>query len=295
MKPLLLTLHLVVAYSTASAQDFSSSMNNAYLITRMVEKFHIQPRALNNELSNDLFNQIIKKADPERIVFTTEDLNQLNVYRFSLDEEINQRKTSFLQLFTSIWQKSVKQNDSLVQIICKTAFNFSLPEKYSKVEDSSYTTNIISKQKKLYKHIKWKMLDIITDADFDFSTFQPLKQKQLLDSTEAILRKVTVQTFQKTYTHSLLKEKLATGFGNLFCKSLALCYDPHSAFMPLDEKEEFDEDLGQKPLRFGMLLNENEKGEVTIGKLQPGSSAFKSGALNSGDKIITVQSPVKQL
>lgn len=293
MKPVLLTLLLVVAYSAASSQDFSSTMDNAYLITRMVEKFHIQPRALNNELSNDLFNQVIKKADPERIVFTTEDLDQLNAYRFSLDEEINQRKTGFLQLFTSMWQKRVKQNDSLVQIICKTAFNFSLPEKYSNEEDSSYTTNIISKQKKLYKHIKWKLLDIITDTDFDFSTLQPSKQKQVLDSTETILRKATIQSFQKTYSNSLLKEKLAAGFGNLFCKSLAVCYDPHSVFMPEDEKEEFDEDLGQKPLRFGMMLNENEKGEVTIGKLQPGSSAFKSGALNSGDKIITVQEPGK--
>jgi carboxyl-terminal processing protease len=63
--------------------------------------------------------------------------------------------------------------------------------------------------------------------------------------------------------------------------------------MPEEEKEEFDEELGQKPLRFGMLLNENEKGEAIIGKLQPGSSAFKSGALNSGDKIITVQEPGK--
>ena len=293
MKPLLLTIFLVVAYSEASAQDFSSSMNNAYLITRMVDKFHIQPRALNNELSNDLFNLIIKKADPERIVFTTEDLNQLNAYRFSLDEEINQRKTGFLQLLTSVWQKRVKQNDSLVQIICKTAFNFSLPEKYSNEEDSSYTSTIISKQKKLYKHIKWKLLDIITDADFDFSTLQPSKHKLLLDSTEVILRKATLKSFQKTYANSLLKEKQASGFGNLFCKSLALCYDPHSAFMPEEEKEEFDEALGQKPLRFGMLLDENEKGEVTVEKLQPGSSAFKSGAINYGDKIITVQEPGK--
>jgi carboxyl-terminal processing protease len=59
--------------------------------------------------------------------------------------------------------------------------------------------------------------------------------------------------------------------------------------MPLDEKEEFDEELGQKPLRFGFQLDKNESGEVIIGKLLPGSPAFKNGVIKPGDKILTIQ------
>ena len=59
----------------------------------------------------------------------------------------------------------------------------------------------------------------------------------------------------------------------------------------MEEKEEFDEGLGQRPLRFGISLDETEEGEVMINKLLAGSSAFKSGMLNAGDKIIAVQEP----
>lgn len=264
-------------------------MNNAFLITRMAEKFHVQPRPLNNDLSKDLFRLFINKTDPDRIIFLAEDIKQLAAYEYSLDEEIGLRKTGFLQLTASILQKRRKQNDSLAQIICKTAFNFSLPEKMNVADDSSYATSIASKQKKIYLYLKWTILDFITDESERLLKLSSAKQKQVVDSTELVLRNQLKLAFKKAYEQSLNNEKAVTGTGNIFCKSLALCYDPHTEFMPLDEKEEFDEELGQKPLRFGFQLDKNESGDVIIGKLLPGSPAFKNGVIKPGDKILTIQ------
>jgi carboxyl-terminal processing protease len=82
---------------------------------------------------------------------------------------------------------------------------------------------------------------------------------------------------------------------NLFCKVLANCYDPHTVFLPQEEKERFDEAVGQTPKRFGFEMDENEDGDIVIDRLQPGSSAFKSGAINAGDKIVAIQEPGKQV
>lgn len=288
MKPLLITFFLIVSLCSA-AQDFSKAMNNAFLITRMAEKFHVQPRPLNNDLSKDLFRLFINKTDPDRIIFLAEDIKQLADYEYSLDEEIGLRKTGFLQLTASILQKRRKQNDSLAQIICKTAFNFSLPEKMNVADDSSYATSIASKQKKIYLYLKWTILDFITDESERLLKLSSAKEKQVVDSTELVLRNQLKLAFKKAYEQSLNNEKAVTGTGNIFCKSLALCYDPHTEFMPLDEKEEFDEELGQKPLRFGFQLDKNESGDVIIGKLLPGSPAFKNGVIKPGDKILTIQ------
>jgi carboxyl-terminal processing protease len=77
--------------------------------------------------------------------------------------------------------------------------------------------------------------------------------------------------------------------GNSYCKTLAACYDPHSAYQSLTDRENFEGHLGRKNLAFGFSMAEDEKGNVIIDDLKPGSPAFKSGLLNKGDKIVAIQ------
>lgn len=289
MKPGLSLLLFLVSTLTTIAQDFSKSMHNAFLITRMVEKFHIQPRPLDDEFSNDLFSQFIKAADPERLIFSASDIKDISIYRNTLDEEIMHQGTAFIKKVAVAWQKGIRQNDALLLAISKKPFDFSKAEKYALAEDTAYIITIANRQNKLYKHSKWQVLEAITEMSAQFEGKTPALQKQFIDSCEAQLREKVYAAFQKTYTEFAETEKAETVLGDLFCKTLAHCYDPHTNFMPADEKENFDEDLGQKPLRFGIALNQNETGEIIISNLQPGSSAFKSGILNAGDKLIALQ------
>ncbi len=276
------------------AQDFSKPMQHAYLLTRMAEKFHIQPKPLNDELSNLLFEQVLKTTDKDHVIFLQEDINALSVFRYRLDEEITERKTNFLQQLNSIWQKRVKQNDSLALVICKTAFNFSLTETYREADDSLYAINVEQKKQKLSRMLKWRILDRITDHLLETAETNKEINKKRADSMELVLRKSLATSYSKETVAVKRAQQYEQRLGNLFCNVLALCYDPHSSYMPAEEKEAFDEGMGQKPMRFGLGLNENESGEVTIDHLQPGSSAYKSGVMNTGDKIITMQEPGKQ-
>jgi carboxyl-terminal processing protease len=53
---------------------------------------------------------------------------------------------------------------------------------------------------------------------------------------------------------------IATSLGNLYCQSLIQTFDPHSAYMPKSEKENFEGHLGQKSMRFGFTLEQEEEG-----------------------------------
>lgn len=284
MKHWLLTLVLICAIVFSYAQDFSKSMRHAFLITRMMEKFHIQPAALNDDFSNQLFYHFIRNADKEHLIFQSEDLEQFLRYRYKLDEEILNQKTGFLQLVYQVREKRLKQNDSLLQIIFKTPFNFSLPEKISKAADSVYAKTTNEKQVKLYKYFKWQMVDAITDEMPEQLTV--VQQKKIADSVSVVFTGVYRTVFQKMRSNATTE-----ALGNMFCSSIALCYDPHSTFFTAEEKERFDQELGKTPLRFGFNVDEADDGGVVIERLLPGSSAFKSGALNTGDKIIAIQEP----
>ena len=97
----------------------------------------------------------------------------------------------------------------------------------------------------------------------------------------------------KSFKHSLSVLQQSAGglsqyLGDEYSKAIALCYDPHTTYLPL-EKENFDSDLGQQSMAFGFHFKEEDNGAVLIESLAPGSPAFKSGQLNKGDKILSVQ------
>src|SRR5664279_2385510 len=82
--------------------------------------------------------------------------------------------------------------------------------------------------------------------------------------------------------------------GDEYCKAIAVCYDPHSAYFPLTEKEDFESELGQQQMVFGFRCKEDDDGSVKIESIMPGSPAFKSGQLNKEDKILSIQWEDKQ-
>jgi carboxyl-terminal processing protease len=293
MKGLLLIFFFAATIFSSRAQEFPKAMQHAFLITRMVEKFHIQPKPLNDDFSQYLFQQFIKTADEDQLIFQASDISSLSAFKLSLDEEIVQRKTNFLQSAAAIMRKRVLENDSLVQLICKTPFNFSIADKVVLKDDSSFAASSIAKQQKLYTRLKWQTLDMVTDVLAEFP--ERATQKKFIDSLEHLFRKRIQAASQKKTAKALRPSETEEYISNLFCKVIASSYDPHTVFLPQQEKESFDEGVGQTPKRFGFELDENEDGEVVIDRLQPGSSAFKSGAINPGDKIVAIQEPGKQI
>ena len=97
--PILLCLSLT--YSV-SAQSTDNKVTDAYLITRMAEKFHVQPRPLDKTMSAAIYSRVLETLDDERIFFTRGDIAQLSAYKYTLDQEILNRKTDFLQLLTTL-------------------------------------------------------------------------------------------------------------------------------------------------------------------------------------------------
>jgi carboxyl-terminal processing protease len=85
---------------------------------------------------------------------------------------------------------------------------------------------------------------------------------------------------------------LQQSIADIYCKAIASCYDPHTEYFPLAEKENFESALGNDAYDFGFNTDDDDDenaGGVVISNLKPGSPAYKSGLLNKGDKLMSVQ------
>lgn len=271
------------------AQSFNKQVNDAYLITRMVEKFHVQPRPLDNEFSKNVFIQLLKQLDEDKIFFTKEDINTLSNFEFNIVDQIKNKQSTFLAALTDICKKRLTMVDTMIENIGKKRFNFSLPEEITVEEDSSYPADEKQLRIKLYKSVKASTLASIMDDD-KLLALPSLQQKKYVDSIEPSTR----QKVESSFKHSIDIIFESTGgideaIGTQYCKAIAACYDPHTEYFPLTEKENFESELGQQSMVFGFQFKEENDGAVKIESIAPGSAAFKSGQINKGDKIKSIQ------
>lgn len=269
------------------------SINDAYAITRLVDNFHIQARAVNDTFSRNVFDLLLKKLDERKIYFTQEDITILKPYRDLLDDAILTKNPKFIQLLSTIYRQRVKQTDSLINEIGKKPFNFSLKEKLTASEDTNYAANIAALSVKLYKTMKLATAHSIIE-DYPRKATAAV-QKKYTDSIEPIIRAHIAVSIKRSFNTLLDKENgIENKIGNAFCECVANCFDPHTDYFPKEEKEEFETHLGKKPLVFGFSIVDEEDGGVKIESLEPGSPAYKSGQINKGDRIVAIQCEGKE-
>ncbi|HSC40005.1 MAG TPA: S41 family peptidase, partial [Chitinophagaceae bacterium] len=269
------------------AQSLQKTVRDAFMISRMVEKFHVQPRPLNDSLSATMYAGLLEELDDQRIFFTQDDIRQLSAYQFKLDDEVRDRQSAFLQLLINLYKQRLVQADTMIDKICAAPFNFTLKEKLTAAENTAYPIGVAGMHTKLYKLLKYAVLSGMTT--YMAESAKTLSPKST-DSLERVLRK-RASTSVKRSIKRLMQSPQGIEYiiGNDYCQALAAAYDPHTAYFPPEAKDDFEGHLGNKPLVFGLSLNEDEDGNPQIGRLAPGSPAFQSGALNEGDKIQSIQ------
>ncbi len=265
--------------------------DQAFIITRMVNKFHAEPRMIDNAFSESVFKGMLDRTDPEKIFFLNSDISRLKFYDKAIDNEIKQRKTAYLNLFISIYKLRLAEADSMIDKLGQTPFNYYADERLTAAEDISYPVFAAGMQLKLHRKIKEGALDGLEDAlPANFKSFTAAKQKKYADSLIIRLQKKFALSLKRRITRILQNPAGITQYtGDLYCETIASCFDPHTEFFPPQQKETFENALGKQPFIFGFRVKADKNGGVLIDNLQPGSPAFKSGKLNKGDKFVTLQ------
>jgi carboxyl-terminal processing protease len=276
---------LLFSFLDSPAQLTRSTAETAFTITRMAEIYHVQPRPVDKTFSYDLFIQVIRGLDPDKIYFSAEDIGTLSAYQYRLDQELLNRKEDFIKLLIQLYSQKINQTDSILDQLSKTRFDLNSNEIYTVAEDSIFAPNESLRRKKLYKLVKRNVLETISDIYEEDS----IKKNIKADSLEPSARKKVCHAFKRDIQRSLqVKDGLPGFVCDAWCESVASCYDPHTEFFSPGKKDEFQGELGDKQLQFGFSLGEG-KDATEITRLKPGSPAYKSGLIHEGDEILALQ------
>jgi carboxyl-terminal processing protease len=278
-------IFFLVSFLGSQAQLTKPTAETAYTITRMAEIYHVQPRAVDKAFSIDLYSQMIRALDQDKIYFSAEDIRQLDNWQYILNDQLLNKKEDFLKLLINIYTRKINQTDSILDLISKSKFDLNLAETYSVAEDSSFSPTDAQRKTKIYKLIKRNIIETIVDIYDDDST----KKNIPTDVLESSARKKVCHAFKRDIQRTRQSQDGLPGFVcNAWCESVASCYDPHTEFFSPGKKDEFQGELGDKQLQFGFTLGEG-KDATEITRLKPGSPAYKSGLIHEGDQILALQ------
>jgi carboxyl-terminal processing protease len=280
------TFFLHILFQSSYAQ--TGLQSQAIVLKRMIEINHITPRPVDDQFSADFLDQFISNLDPGKLYFTQTDVDGFNKYRATLDDELQNKGWSFFPSFLAVYKKRLQQADSLIVQLTQKPFDFNIPGQFA--ASSAYARNEGELKTRWSQYLRYKVLSgLSTIAE------NQLQQKGSIKKEEVLLKEPDIRAKVKNRYRQKIKNILESPSGfeqqceHEFLSALTTCFDPHTNFFNLKGMKDFETSLNTEGYYFGFSLADNDKHEIIISNLMPGSAAWKCGQLNKDDVVLQIQ------
>lgn len=260
-------------------------------VYKALQSSHFEPKDVNDSFSVHAYKKLLERMDYEKRFFTQKDIEELDNYKYKIDDEFKTGSVKFYNKFIDLYNKNVEETEKLYKDILAQPFDYSQDEEYTaNSEGMSFPANEKARKERWRQYLKFRALAQYTDlkknqekriADKD-TTLKAVKTDKEL---EAEARKKVTESMDYYYKrmNKLSDEQKFT----IFVNTITNTYDPHTDYFPPEDKERFDEMMSGSFFGIGARLQDKE-GKITVASIIAGSPCWKQGDLKAGDEIIKV-------
>lgn len=297
--PLLLVLYLVLTYvpsasfagSADQPQDFEQKRQVLLeLMMQGLASSHFDPVMINDDFSEKVFDLYVERLDVNKRFFTQHDMERLRKYRHSLDEAVRNNNWELYELSNSLLDQRVAEVESYYQDILAQPFDFTVEEYVETDSDKrTYAKNAAELREMWRKDLKYQVLTRL-EQKLDAQEQEPAEGEEPVEEKSLTeLEKEARQAVEESMSDFFSRmEKLDQEDRlSLYLNSVVNVFDPHTAFFPPADKENFDISMSGQLEGIGATLQEKD-GNIVVQRIVPGSASWKQGELESGDVILKV-------
>jgi carboxyl-terminal processing protease len=239
------------------------------VVITILEKYHYRKLAINDSLSSVVFDRYIDDLDHNKMYFLKADLDDMNKYRYELDEAfLSGNLEPAFDIFNRFSERFLEINNYAMELIPKE-FDYTLNESID-----------IDRNKMAWASSETEM------QDFWRKYIKNEKLTRILNDTE---KEDINENLSKAYQNRLeWMEKLnSNDVFQLYMNALSETFDPHTNYLLPISYDNFMIGMSQSLEGIGArLMTENEYTKVA--EIIPGGPAFKSKKLLKDDRIIGV-------
>jgi carboxyl-terminal processing protease len=288
---ILLLFFLPIANAYTQQSDLTHS-KEAFLLTQLLKKHHINPRSFDEKLSTDVCKAFFEALDPEGVYFTAIDISNLEKYKNTLLDDLNGKSWKFLSAATELFKSRLIHSQQIYSSILDKPFIYSTSQTIElsfKQDTVTFAKDENALSTRWEKYLKYKcLLRLSTYYDLCPEGKKPTTNELMTKENDirAKLKIIENRTIHKIIEHPGGYENyVATQLFN----SLASCYDAHSAYLSKTEWQNLESDLSKEGYSFGLDLDENENGDIIVTRLVPGGPAWKTNEIHRGDILVQLQ------
>ncbi|MDD2557634.1 MAG: carboxy terminal-processing peptidase [Desulfuromonas sp.] len=302
-RALLLMASLLIFLASAQAVPFQEKPLDpqrgkllGFIVSQHLTQQHYNHAPLDDDLSRAAFDLYIKQLDNQKRFLLREDVQMLGAYKTYIDNEIR-RGNIHLPLYSArIMEKRIPVLAIAVQELLQTPFDYERDETLETDRDKlDFCNNQEELRERWRKTLKYQTANAYLDLKDEQTQLAKNpegttpKSTVTPDTSDAELRTQARKKVAERYQHLFARmEKVSENdFFDRYLNAIANAYDPHSAYMPPEAKEDFDIHMRGSLEGIGATLRE-DGGYIKVVNLIPGGAAQQQGGLASEDIILSV-------
>lgn len=259
-----------------------------YTVKNMVDYVHFSTKKINDNFSQEFYEEYIDNLDGLKRFLTQEEVNKLEVYKNDLDNQILEQKLDFFDLSYSLVNSGVAKTKQFYKELLQEPFEFNSEDILElDPEKRTWAQNDEELKKQWRGFFKYEVLTRVLN-ELEDQEKNKEESKEEIKSFEEI-EKESRERVEKIYSDMFKRmdkieredrfEVYVNAFSNLF--------DPHTEYFSPKDKEDFDIRMGGKLEGIGARLQTD--GDYTkIASIIPGGPAWKGKELEPNDLILKV-------
>jgi carboxyl-terminal processing protease len=259
------------------------------IISYVLERGHYDPKEINDEFSEKVFEKYLKSIDGQHRFLYESDINKLSQYKFKIDDQIKNIKLDFFTLTHDIIIQRMSEVKSFYESLLLTPFSFDVEDFINlDFENQSYLLSQNELKKYWRKRFKLSTLDIFTikkEEEKDIAE----KDSLYILKTDLILekesRKITLDNMKSFFeNYDELERK---DWFSIYVNSIVEQFDPHTFYFAPRDKDRFDASMSGKFEGIGARLQKKNQ-EVKIVEVISGGPVWRGKEVEVGDIILKV-------
>ncbi len=273
-------------------------------VLQYLEALHFLPQDLNDDFSSQVFDEYLLALDPSKRFLIQSEIDELNVYRSQIDNQIKLRNFDFFDSSIVIINEATTRAKNIFDVVINKDLDaVDVQSVEMDRKKRQYSADDTELEQLWTKLIKYDYNNRVKNAiDEQESRQEKSEKKAMADSGDTSEEKEEepIKTIEEIKADA--KEKIADSYKEWFKRlddsrrsdrfeayinSITHIFDPHTDFYNPKEKTDFDIRMGGKLEGIGARLQTS--GDFTkVSTIIPGGPAYKGKELEVDDLITAV-------
>jgi carboxyl-terminal processing protease len=256
----------------------------ATMLIRELGQNHYAPLQLTSENGHLVLNEFFLQIDPHRVLFDRDDIDQMHRWSNILLDTNSIAVCDFIDEIELLCKTRISGVDDEIKALASAAPVFSDKEKIQLylIPNKEFESNSENRRKRIQKLYRYEYLAL---AYRDKS--EGISLKDHLARSGEHLRKEVPRIVMCNW--QVEEQKTKSSLGKALLRAIALTHDPHTLFFDGGEARSFQNSIAGDGKSIGIYYEKDNRGNVLVGAILPGSSAWKSNRINEGDKILSLK------